>query len=125
MLIATLLRPRLLIATAMALLIAGSAYGYAATNTVPDSKAGDGAGTVSGYTVSNIVYVLETTDSSKMDKVTFTLDATADTVKVQLVSGGTWYTADNGGTGNDWTVDPAAGTLTVEAVNTLRVVAHQ
>jgi hypothetical protein len=125
MFIPSLLRPRNIAAAAVALVIATSAYGFAAANTVPDSKAGDGTGTVSGYTVTNVTYVLEASDPSKIDTVTFTLDAAADTVQVQLVTGGSWYEADNGGSGNNWTVNPAAGALDAEDVDTLRVVAVQ
>jgi hypothetical protein len=121
--ILSILRPRTIVAVGLALIVGSSAYGFAASNTVPTSKAGDGAGAVSGYTASAITYVLEATDSSMIDTVTFTLDAAASQVEVQLVSGGTWYTADNGGSGNVWTVDPAAGSVTATSVNTLRVVA--
>jgi hypothetical protein len=121
--ILSILRPRTIVAVALALIVGSSAYGFAAANTVPDSKAGDGTSTVSGYSVSAITYVLETTDSSMIDTVTFTLDAAASQVQVQLVSGGTWYAADNGGSGNVWTVDPAAGAVTATSVNALRIVA--
>lgn len=127
--IVTFFRPRTIAAVALALIIGSTAYGFAASNTVPNTNAGDGSGTISGYTASNVVYVLETADPTKLDTVTFTLTpqnsgTTPTTVKVQLVSGGTWYDADNGGSGNDWTVDPTAGSLNVSAVNTLHVVAH-
>jgi len=112
----------------MAMLIATAAYGFAAANTVPATNAGDGSGAVSGYAASNVVYVLESADPTKLDSVTFTLTpqnggATPGTVKVQLINGGTWYTASNT-TGNDWIVDPAAGSLSVSAVDTLHIVAH-
>ena len=120
---------RFIAAAALALVIATAAYGFAAANTVPDTNAGDGSGTISGYTASSVVYVLETADPTKLDTVTFTLTpdsggATAGTVKVQLVASGTWYTASNGGSGNDWTVDPTAGSLAVSSVDTLHIVAH-
>ena len=131
MFISTLLRGRFIIIAALALVLATAAYGFAAANTIDTTNAGDGSGAISGYTVSDgdVVYVLETSDPSKLDKVTFTLTpdsggSTPSVVKVQLVTGGTWYTADNGGSGDDWTVDPSAGTLTAAAVNTLRIVAH-
>lgn len=122
--ILTFLRPRNIVGGALALVIASSAYGFAAANTVPGSKAGDGVGAISGYTASSVVYVLETADPSKIDTVTFTLDAAASVVQVQLQTGGTWYEADNGGSGNVWTVNPAAGTVDAEDVDNLRVVAH-
>lgn len=121
--ILSILRPRTIAAVALALVVGSSAYGFAAANTVPTSKAGDGAGAISGYSASSITYVLETSDPSKIDTVTFTLDAAASQVQVQLVTGGAWYEADNGGTGNVWTVNPGAGTVTADDVDTLRIVA--
>lgn len=47
-----------------ALLLMGSTYAFTAANTVPPSQAGSGAGTVSGYTVSNIHYTLSATPTS-------------------------------------------------------------
>jgi hypothetical protein len=44
-------------------------------------------------------------------------------VKVQLAAAGTWYTATFV-SGDDWTVDPAAGALTIASVTTLHIVAH-
>ena len=126
MFIASFLRVRFIIAVALSLLMASAAYGFAAGNTVPNTNAGEGSGTVSGYTASNVTYVLESADPTMLDKVTFALSgaATAGTVKVQLVTGGAWYDASNGGTGNNWTVDPTAGSLTVNSINTLHIVAH-
>lgn len=129
MFIASILRPRTIVAVALALIMGSVAYGFAASNTVPDTNAGDGTSTVSGYTVTNVTYLLETADPTMLDTVTFTLTpdnggVTAGTVKVQLVSGGTWYDADNGGAGDVWTVDPTAGSLTVTSVDTLHIVAH-
>ncbi|MDZ4717851.1 MAG: hypothetical protein SH847_05230 [Roseiflexaceae bacterium] len=126
--ISSILRPRTLVMAAMVLILSVSAYGFAAANTVPATNAGDGAGTISGYTASSVVYLLETADPTKLDKVTFTLtpDATGavpSVVKVQLAAAGTWYTASNV-SGNDWVVDPAAGALTTASVTTLHIVAH-
>jgi hypothetical protein len=49
-------------------------YGFAAANTVPDSKAGDGDGDVTGYTISDIHYVLNTTNPANISQLTFSLD---------------------------------------------------
>ncbi|MCG2784292.1 MAG: hypothetical protein L6461_04225 [Anaerolineae bacterium] len=48
-------------------------YGFAAANTVPASQAGDGNGAVSGYTVSAIHYVLNTTTPANVSQLTFTV----------------------------------------------------
>jgi hypothetical protein len=129
--IAPILRPRILVMFALALILAVSAYGFAAANTIDTTNAGDGAGAISGYTVADtdVVYVLEAADPTKIDTITFTLTpdstgATPSVVKVQLAAGGAWYDADNGGSGNDWVVDPAAGALSAASVTTLHIVAH-
>ncbi len=73
-------------------------YAFTAANTVPDTKAGDGSGTITGYAVSSVHYTLNGTDPSKVDAVAFTVNSTpvsGSTMKVQLVSGGTWYTCTN------------------------------
>ena len=81
-----------------ALLVSVAAYGFAASNVVPETGAGDGSDTISGYTVSAVTYALEDgdTDPSTIDKVSFTLDdigtagLPAD-VQVQIVDAGSWY----------------------------------
>ena len=69
--------------------------GYSAANTVPTSKGGDGAGTISGYTVSSIAFTANTTNPENIDAVTFntnTAPPAGATVKAKLVAGGsTWY----------------------------------
>jgi hypothetical protein len=66
-----------------------------AANTVPASKAGDGSGAISGYTVSAVHYNLNTTNPQNIDSVTFTLDSApvaGSTVKIKLVAAGsTWF----------------------------------
>lgn len=71
-------------------------FAFTASNTVPNSKAGDGQGTVSGYVASSIRYGLNATDPSKADSVTFTLDSApvaGSTIKAK--AGGSWYTCTN------------------------------
>lgn len=53
--------------------IAGSAYAFAAANTVPASTAGSGTSAVSGYTVSGILYDLDATDPTIVDAITFSI----------------------------------------------------
>ncbi|MBK7126242.1 MAG: hypothetical protein IPH65_10080 [Dehalococcoidia bacterium] len=50
--------PRRLAAVAVFAIVAMSAFGFAATNAVPDSVAGDGAGDVSGGDVTDIEWML-------------------------------------------------------------------
>ena len=77
------------------------AYASAAANTVNPSKAGDGSGAVSGYTVSAVHYNLNATNPANIDSVTFTLNVApvaGSTIKIKLVNAGTtWYTCTNAG----------------------------
>lgn len=100
--------------------ISASAYAFAAANTVPDTKAGDGSGAVSGYTVTSVAYTLNGTNPSTLDSVSFDLGAAATQVEVQLVSAGSWYacTLD---AGTVWECDTTG--LTVATIDQLRVVA--
>lgn len=101
--------------------ISVAAYAFAAANTVPATKAGDGTGAVSGYTVTSVAYTLNGTDPTTLDSVAFDLGAAAVQVKVQLVATtGTWYTCTNT-SGTLWSCDTTG--LTVSSINQLRVVA--
>jgi hypothetical protein len=75
-----------------AIVVAAATFGaqaFTASNTVPATLAGNGAGAITGYAVSNVAY---TTTDDKITAVDFDLDADAADVKVQLLStGGTWY----------------------------------
>lgn len=102
-------------------IISATAYAFAAANTVPATKAGDGSGTISGYTVSNIAYNLNVTDPSTIDSVDFTLSAAAVAAKIKLVAAGSTWITCTVVTGNDWTCD-TTGT-TVVSVDQLRVIA--
>ena len=101
--------------------LAGSAYAFAAANTVPATQAGDGSGTISGYTVTNVAYNLNSSNPSLLDSVDFTLSAAATNVQIKLVSAGsTWY-ACTVVSGNNWTCDTTGAT--VVSLDELRVVA--
>ena len=106
----------------IALSLSGFTYAFAAANTVPDTYAGDGQGTISGYVVSAIHYTLDATDPSKINTVDFTLDHAATFVKVKLVAAGTTYygCTITGGTSVSCTV---GGAVTVLAADQLRVIA--
>jgi hypothetical protein len=101
-------------------IVAGT-YAFTAANTVPDTKAGDGQGTVTGYVLSSVHYNLNATNPANIDSVTFTLDSTpvaGSTLRAQLAPAGTWYTCTNAGTAVTCTT-PAA---TVLAATNLRVI---
>ena len=108
----------------VAILLAASAYAFAAANTVPTTKAGAGAGAISGYTVSNVVYNLNAADPTLLDSVDLSLDAAATNVQIKLVAAGsTWYDCTNG-SGNDWSCDTTTPAQTVAAMDELEVVAN-
>lgn len=118
-------------AVLLAAVLASGSYALTAANTVPASKAGDGKGAVTGYTASAIHYSLNSTDPSKADSVTFTLDTapvTGGTLKVEVDGGtGNWYTCTNATTAVTCALN-VAPTLTgvnVLDIDQLRVVAAQ
>ncbi|MEO7427827.1 MAG: hypothetical protein ABIY48_00440 [Acidimicrobiales bacterium] len=94
---------------------------FTASNTVPDSKAGDGTGAVTGYVLSSVHYGLNATDPTKADSITFSLDsspAAGSTLKTKV--GGSWYTCTYVTTAVTCaTTSPQA---TVQPITTLQVV---
>jgi hypothetical protein len=114
---------RLLILVILIVLAATGAYVFTASNTVPNTNAGSGSGTISGYTISNVAYNLNATNPDDIDTVTFTIAPTAAaTVKIQVVNGGTWYSCTN--TAGSVSCDTTAGTqATVAPADQLTVVA--
>jgi hypothetical protein len=112
---------KVLLIALVVVVIAASAYTFAAANTVPATKAGDGSGAISGYTVSAIAYNLNATDPTLLDSVDFTLSAAATNVKIKLVDAGTtWYDCTVV-TSNNWTCDTTGAT--VAEMDNLTVVA--
>jgi hypothetical protein len=114
---------RLLILVILIVLAATGAYVFTASNTVPNTNAGSGSGTISGYTISNVAYNLNATNPDDIDTVTFTIAPTAAaTVKIQVVNGGTWYSCTN--TAGSVSCDTTVGTqATVAPADQLTVVA--
>lgn len=112
---------RVLFVVAIMFVLAGATYAFAAANTVPDSFAGDGSGTVSGYAVSNIHYVLAA-NPVNIASVTFTLDSAATDVRISF-DGTTFHSCTvTGGTSCSCTV---TGTVSVLSATSLRVIAVQ
>ena len=104
------------------LAIGSAAYAFTAANNVPPSKAGIGAGVISGYDVSNIKYNLETANPANIESVEFDLNGAAGTVKARVISGGT-YTDCTGGPTHftcDFSPNP-----TVLSANELSVISTQ
>jgi hypothetical protein len=107
----------------VAFAFASVATAYAASNTVPATSAGEGEGTISGYTVSAVHYNLNALNPGNIDSVTFTTDTTVPlgaTVKIKLVNAGsTWYTCSGQGSTNISCATAGAGLLSAD---TLRIV---
>ena len=109
----------------LVLILAAAVYAFAAANTVPESGAGDGTGTISGYTISTIRYALNATTPTNIDSVSFTITpaggaSAPTTVYVQLNGAGSWYSCTLGA---NWSC--ALTGQTVLAASNLRVVAAQ
>jgi hypothetical protein len=113
---------RILAIFVLVLVLAGATYAFAAANTVPASKAGDGSGGITGYTVSAIHYTLNTTNPANIDSVTFTLNTAptaGSTIRIQL--NGAWYTCTFSGTAVTCNNGSTLG-VPVNAITTLEVV---
>lgn len=112
----------------MAALIAGvvasSAYAFTNSNTVPATNSGSGSSAISGYTATSVVYNLNASNPQNIDSVTFTIaPTTTSAVKIQLASGGSWYSCTNtAGSVSCTTTSPQA---TAAAATQLTVVATQ
>lgn len=122
MIVDTIKSGRRLAALAAVGAVAIATVGFAASNTVPASHAGDGSAAISGYTITNVKYNLNGTNPSNIDSVGFTVNSAppaGSTMKVKLVAAGsTWYDCTNAGTAVSC---PTAG-ATVAAADQLQVV---
>jgi hypothetical protein len=111
----------------LVLVLATATYAFAAANTVPNSLAGDGSGTISGFTISNIHYTLNGANpAGDVSTVSFTLSPA-------VPAGGAVYVKFNVGAavactlnvaGDTATCTPPAG-ATPLAITSLQVIAAQ
>jgi len=114
-----MVRPRRLAVIALFAILAVSAFGFAASNTVPQSRAGDGSGDIAGFTVENIHYNINASDPALLSSVQFTLNPPL------AVGGSVYATVD----GTNWiscsatTPHTCPTTVTVLSAEDLRVVA--
>jgi len=59
---------------------------------------GEGAAQISGYTISNVHYTLDSNNSTELASVSFAIaPASAKTVQIRLNPNGTWYTCTAAG----------------------------
>ena len=107
--------------------LSGAGYAFAAANTVPTSKAGDGTGAITGYTVTSVVYDLNAASPQNIDQVTFNLDSVppaGSKIRLKLVAAGaSWYTCTNAGVAI--TCDTTVPQATVATADELRVIVAQ
>lgn len=120
---------KILFVVFVVLVIAGSAYAFAAANSVPDSAAGYSAKSVPGFTITDIVYDLDATDPTVVDAITFDVAPTSGTVvaalvKVQTADAGSWTECTLGtATGSSRPVTCTYGALALTDVTALNIVA--
>ena len=118
-------RTRNVIPLILIVILMAVAYAFAAANVVPETGAGDGSNTISGYTVTTVNYVLNATNPANIDQVDLVLTPTdgasaPTSVEIQL-DGGSWHSCTlNVGT---WEC-PVTGVTAAAAAN-LRVVAAE
>ncbi len=118
-------RFRILALLVLAVVMSAATYGFAAANTVPDSVAGEASGEISGYTVSNVVYALDSTDPTQFDYVTFTLNANASDVYAGIGNGATIYWTSCTGGPTDFSCNLSGSTIGVAAAIELHVSSVQ
>jgi hypothetical protein len=124
---------RVVIAIAIAAIIGTGAYAFTASNTVANSTAGSGVGTVSGYTVSGIHYALNATTPVNIDSLTFTVSPVIPStgtgkviVQAALTTGGpTTYTCSSNTTGDTVTCVTTSPQLLADKLTSLTVIAAQ
>jgi hypothetical protein len=117
----------------IALAIAGGAYAFTASNTVPATTVGAGAGAVSGYTVTNIHYALNSSTPTNIDSLTFTISPAVPStgtgkvvIAAALSTGGpTNYTCTTDTPGTSVTCPTVSPQLTAALLTGVTVVAAQ
>jgi hypothetical protein len=110
----------------MGLILAAATYGFAAANDVPDGVAGEGSGAISGYTVSNVKYTLDSSDPTLFAMVQFDLDGSASDVYAGIGAGGSidWVPCTTGAV-YDFDCDLTGISNTVSAADALHVSSVQ
>ncbi len=117
----------------IAVAIAGGAYAFTASNTVPSTTAGAGSGSVSGYTVTNLHYALNSTSPGNIDSLTFVISPVVPStssgkvvISAALSTGGpTNYTCATDTTGANVTCATTTPQLTAALLTGITVVAAQ
>jgi hypothetical protein len=128
-----LLQLKFVAAALVAAVIGGGVYAFTASNTVPNTTAGSGNGTVSGYTVTNLHYNLNATTPANIDSLTFTISPAVPStstgkvvIQAALTTGGpTSYTCTTDTAGATATCATISPQLTAATLTSVTVVAAQ
>ena len=104
--------------------VAAASFAFTAQNTVEATQAGDGNEAISGFDISDVTYTQNPLDPTLLATYSFTLDGDASSVDARTVSTQVGYDTCVEGLLNRWTCTAPAAT-TIEALNTLRVIAVQ
>ena len=123
----------ILLGLLVAVAIAGGAYAFTSSTTIPATTVGAGAGAVSGYTVTGLHYTLNATTAGNIDSLTFTLSPavpSAGTGKVVIaaalsVGGPNNYTCSTDAPGTTATCVTTSPQLTAALLTGVTVVAAQ
>ena len=112
---------------AFALVLAAATYAFTASNVIAPSGAGQGTGSIAGYTISNPAYTLDVTNPQAVTLVQFTLNAPLASARIVRARVGTSYvtctSSSSTATTSTWTC-PLTG-VTAGSATTLRVAAAQ
>ncbi len=119
-------RSFLMTAMAGATVMAVGGMAYTAANTVPTTVAGSGSGSVSGYTISSIVYNVNASNPNNVDSITFAYSPSSPDptrARVSADGGTTWFNCDSAIVGGSDSVTACATAgLTVPALTNLTIV---
>jgi hypothetical protein len=127
------LATKVVIVSIVAAAIAGGVYAFTASNTVPNTTAGAGSGTVSGYTVSALHYNLNATTPANIDSLAFTITPAVPStssgkvdIQAALTTGGpSNYTCTTDTAGSTATCATTSPQLTAALLTGVTVVAAQ
>ena len=113
-------RGPLQLVTALAIFAVGGAA-FTAANTVPATSAGEGAGAISGFTLTNVAYNLDATNPSDILTVTFTATAAnGDAVNTGL----TTYVEFDNGSGNWYSCTRVGGVAPAHDISCVTTAAN-
>jgi hypothetical protein len=120
---------KVILVVLVVLVLAGGAYAFANSNTLPSSMiAGDSKVLVSGVGITGVKYTMDATDQVTLNQVSFLVSDATPTTKIEIMldaSAPYWYPCTAGTDSTDpWTCDTTGHTILMANVRQLRVAAH-